>query len=39
MTDLGGEFEPVLLAAASFSMKNMPKIISKTANLETQLIS
>ncbi|MDQ3837105.1 MAG: helix-turn-helix transcriptional regulator [Thermoproteota archaeon] len=29
MTDIGREFEPVLLAAASFSMKNMPKIIFK----------
>jgi DNA-binding HxlR family transcriptional regulator len=29
ITDLGREFEPVLLAAASFSMKNMPKIIFK----------
>lgn len=29
MTDMGREFEPVLLAAASFSMKNMPKIIFK----------
>jgi DNA-binding HxlR family transcriptional regulator len=29
MTDLGKEFEPVLLAAASFSMKNMPKIVFK----------
>ncbi len=29
MTDLGREFEPVLLAAASFSMKNMPKIVFK----------
>ena len=29
MTDLGREFEPVLLAAASFSMRNMPKIIFK----------
>jgi DNA-binding HxlR family transcriptional regulator len=29
MTDLGREFEPVLLAAASFSMKNMPKVIFK----------
>jgi len=27
ITDLGREFEPVLLAAASFSMKNMPKIV------------
>jgi DNA-binding HxlR family transcriptional regulator len=29
MTDLGKEFEPVLLAAASFSMKNMPNIVFK----------
>jgi DNA-binding HxlR family transcriptional regulator len=29
ITDLGREFEPVLLAAASFSMKNMPKIVFK----------
>ena len=29
MTDLGKEFEPVLLAAASFSMKNMPEIVFK----------
>ena len=29
MTDMGREFEPVLLAAASFSMKNMPKMIFK----------
>ncbi|HEX2231490.1 MAG TPA: helix-turn-helix domain-containing protein, partial [Nitrososphaeraceae archaeon] len=29
MTDIGKEFEPVLLAAASFSMKNMPKIVFK----------
>ena len=29
MTDLGREFEPVLLAAASFSMKNMSKIVFK----------
>src|ERR687898_316737 len=27
MTDLEKEFEPVLLAAASFSMRNMPKIV------------
>jgi hypothetical protein len=26
---MGREFEPVLLAAASFSMKNMPKIVFK----------
>ena len=29
MTNLGKEFEPVLLAAASFSMRNMPKIVFK----------
>jgi DNA-binding HxlR family transcriptional regulator len=29
MTDLGKEFEPVLLAAASFSMRNMPKTVFK----------
>jgi DNA-binding HxlR family transcriptional regulator len=29
MTDLGKEFEPVMLAAASFSMKNLPKIVFK----------
>jgi DNA-binding HxlR family transcriptional regulator len=29
ITDLGREFEPVLLAAASFSMKNMPNIVFK----------
>ena len=29
LTDLGREFEPVLLSAASFSMKNMPKIVFK----------
>ncbi|MDQ3873704.1 MAG: helix-turn-helix transcriptional regulator [Thermoproteota archaeon] len=29
ITDLGREFEPVLLAAASFSMKNMPKTVFK----------
>jgi DNA-binding HxlR family transcriptional regulator len=29
LTDLGKEFEPVLLAAASFSMRNMPKIVFK----------
>jgi hypothetical protein len=26
---MGKDFEPVLLAAASFSMKNMPKIVFK----------
>jgi len=39
ITDLGREFEPVLLAAASFSMKNMPNIGSRTANLEILVIS
>lgn len=29
MTALGKEFEPVLLAAASFSMRNLPKIVFK----------
>jgi DNA-binding HxlR family transcriptional regulator len=29
MTDLGREFERVLLAVASFSMRNMPKIVFK----------
>ena len=29
ITDLGREFEPVLLASASFSMKNMPKVVFK----------
>ena len=29
MTDMEREFEPVLLAAASFSMRNMPKIVFK----------
>ncbi len=29
LTDLGKEFEPVLLAAASFSMRHMPKIVFK----------
>jgi DNA-binding HxlR family transcriptional regulator len=29
ITELGREFEPVLLAAASFSMRNMPKIVFK----------
>jgi DNA-binding HxlR family transcriptional regulator len=43
LTDLGREFEPVLLAAASFSMRNMPKIVFKDgkprnpADLLTQL--
>lgn len=29
MTDLGKQFEPVLLAAASFSMRNLPTIVFK----------
>ncbi|MBD0300257.1 MAG: helix-turn-helix transcriptional regulator [Nitrososphaera sp.] len=29
MTDLAKEFEPVLLAAASFSMRNFPKTVFK----------
>lgn len=29
LTDLGRAFEPVLLAAACFSMKHMPKIVFK----------
>ena len=29
LTDLGREFEPVLLAAVSFSMRNMSKIVFK----------
>lgn len=29
LTDLGTAFEPVLLAAASFSMKYMPKVVFK----------
>lgn len=29
MTDLGREIEPILLAAASFSMRNMPNIVFK----------
>jgi DNA-binding HxlR family transcriptional regulator len=35
MTDLGREFEPVLLAAASFSMRNMPKIVFKDGKPRT----
>jgi DNA-binding HxlR family transcriptional regulator len=29
LTDLGKEFEPVLLAAASFSMRYMPEVVFK----------
>jgi DNA-binding HxlR family transcriptional regulator len=35
LTDLGREFEPVLLAAAAFSMKNMPKIIFRDGKPRT----
>jgi DNA-binding HxlR family transcriptional regulator len=35
MTDLGREFEPVLLTAASFSMRNMPKIVFKDGKPRT----
>jgi DNA-binding HxlR family transcriptional regulator len=35
LTDLGREFEPVLLAAAAFSMKNMPKIVFKDGKPRT----
>ena len=35
LTDLGKEFEPVLLAAASFSMKHMPKIVFKDGKSRT----
>jgi DNA-binding HxlR family transcriptional regulator len=29
LTELGKEFEPVLLAAGSFSMRNMPEVVFK----------
>lgn len=35
LTDLGKAFEPVLLAAASFSMKYMPKIVFKDGKPRT----
>ncbi len=35
LTDLGKEFEPVLLAAASFSMRNMPKIVFRDGKPRT----
>ena len=35
LTDLGKAFEPVLLAAASFSMKCMPKIVFKDGKPRT----
>jgi len=35
LTDLGKEFEPVLLAAASFSMRHMPKIVFKNGKPRT----
>ena len=35
LTDLGKEFEPVLLAATSFSMRHMPKIVFKDGKPRT----
>jgi len=35
LTDLGKEFEPVLLAAASFSMRHTPKIVFKDGKPRT----
>lgn len=35
LTDLGKDFEPVLLAAASFSMRHMPKIVFKDGKPRT----
>jgi DNA-binding HxlR family transcriptional regulator len=35
LTDLGREIEPILLAAASFSMKRMPKIVFKDGKPRT----
>ncbi len=35
LTDLGKEFEPVLLAAASFSMRHMPKMVFKDGKPRT----
>jgi DNA-binding HxlR family transcriptional regulator len=35
LTDLGKEFEPVLLAAGSFSMKYMPKVVFKDGKPRT----
>jgi DNA-binding HxlR family transcriptional regulator len=35
LTDLGKEFEPVLLAAASFSMRRMPKMVFKDGKPRT----
>jgi DNA-binding HxlR family transcriptional regulator len=37
LTDLGKGFEPVLLSAASFSMKYMPKTIFKDGNAKVRL--
>jgi DNA-binding HxlR family transcriptional regulator len=34
LTDIGKAFQPVLLSAASFSMKYMPKASLKMGNLE-----
>jgi DNA-binding HxlR family transcriptional regulator len=35
LTDLGKEFEPVLLSAASFSMKYMPRTVFKDGKPRT----
>lgn len=35
LTNLGRELEPVLLAAASFSMRNMPRIVFKDGKART----
>lgn len=35
LTDVGREFRPVLLAAAAFSMKNMPKAVFKDGKSRT----
>lgn len=35
LTDLGKEFEPLLLAAASFSIRHMPKIVFKDGKPRT----
>jgi DNA-binding HxlR family transcriptional regulator len=36
LTDMGKQLEPTLLAAASFSMSCLPKIVSKTEDHEIQ---
>jgi DNA-binding HxlR family transcriptional regulator len=35
LTDLGADFEPVLLAADSFSMRHMPKVVFKDGKPRT----